>query len=109
MHLRIEAMPDEPKTQAILYGPLVLAGKLGANGLTEEMTVNQEGPDVAHHPMDVPTFRAPSGGPDSWLQPVSGESLTFRTKGQQRDVTFAPFNRVSGERYSVYWTVSDSA
>ena len=109
MHLHLEEMPDEPTTQAILYGPLVLAGKLGADGLTEEMTVNHEGPDVAHHPMNVPTFRAASGGPNSWLQPVSGETLTFQTKGQQRDVTFAPFNRVSEERYSIYWTVNGSA
>ena len=30
-----EAMPDDPKMQAFLYGPLVLAGDLGAEGLTE--------------------------------------------------------------------------
>jgi len=26
MHLSVEAMPDDPKTQAFLHGPLVLAG-----------------------------------------------------------------------------------
>ncbi len=35
MHLYAEAMPDEPRTQAFLYGPLVLAGDLGTDGLTE--------------------------------------------------------------------------
>ncbi len=30
MRLRIEAMPDDPKTQAALYGPIVLAADLGA-------------------------------------------------------------------------------
>ena len=109
MHLHSEAMPDEPTMQAVLYGPLVLAGKLGTDGLTEEMIVNHAGPDVAHHPVEVPTLRASSGGPNSWLEPVAGEALTFRTKGQQRDITLAPFNRLSRERYSVYWTVSDSA
>ncbi len=34
MHLRMESMPDEPGTQAYLYGPLVLAGDLGNDGLT---------------------------------------------------------------------------
>jgi hypothetical protein len=108
MHLHIEAMPDEPTTQAVLYGPLVLAGKLGADDLTEDMIINHAGPDVAHHPMEVPEFRA-SSGPDSWLEQIAGESLAFRTKGQQRDVTFVPFNRVSKERYSIYWTVNESA
>ena len=35
MHLHAQAMPDDPATQAFLYGPLVLAGDLGGEGLTE--------------------------------------------------------------------------
>ena len=35
MHLHAEAMPDDRSTQAFLYGPVVLAGDLGGNGLTE--------------------------------------------------------------------------
>ena len=35
MRLRAEALPDAPQIQAFLYGPLVLAGDLGADGLTE--------------------------------------------------------------------------
>src|SRR5438874_321439 len=41
MKLRIEAMPDDPHIQAILYGPVVLAGDL--EGLTPELIV---GPNV---------------------------------------------------------------
>lgn len=105
MYLHVEAMPDEPTTQALLYGPLVLAGKLGSGGLDQQMIVGPMGPDMKDHPMSVPTFRAASADPDSWIKPVSGESLTFRTKGQQTDVTLVPFNRVPEERYSIYWTV----
>src|SRR5262249_13123188 len=35
MHLHTEAMPDDPGLQAYMYGPLVLAGDLGNEGLTE--------------------------------------------------------------------------
>lgn len=35
MDLSVETMPDDPRVQAFLYGPLVLAGDLGAEGLTE--------------------------------------------------------------------------
>ena len=31
MHLHVEAMPDEPRTQAFLYGPLVLAALEGSD------------------------------------------------------------------------------
>ena len=35
MHLHVETMPDNPQQQAFLYGPVVLAGDLGTDGLTE--------------------------------------------------------------------------
>ena len=34
MSLRVEAMPDEPDRRRRLYGPMVLAGDLGSEGLT---------------------------------------------------------------------------
>jgi uncharacterized protein len=104
MYLRIEAMPDERTTQALLYGPLVLAGKLGADGLAPELMVGPEGPDVKHHPMTVPQFRAAGPNPDSWVKPT-GDGLTFRTTGQEQDITLVPLNKVFKERYSIYWTV----
>src|SRR5215831_669840 len=35
MYLHVEVMPDDSHTQAFLYGPLVLAGDLGSQGLSE--------------------------------------------------------------------------
>ena len=106
MRLRIEAMPDDPSVQAILYGPLVLAGKLGSEGLTKEMIVDHMGPEVQRLPMEVPAFRASGADPAAWIKPGSGETLAFRTAGQERNVTLVPLNRLFGERYSVYWQVS---
>jgi len=106
MYLHIEAMPDEPTTQALLYGPLVLAGRLGSDGLDQQMIVGPMGPDLKKHPMAVPQFRASGPTPDSWIKPVPGQTLTFRTTGQQTDVTLVAFNQVPEERYSIYWTVA---
>ena len=106
MHLHSEAMPDEPSTQAILYGPLVLAGKLGTEGLNMDRFVGPLGPDVRRHPMDVPKLRASAADLEEWLKPVPGEPLVFRTIGQEKDITLIPFNRLFGERYSVYWTIT---
>jgi DUF1680 family protein len=105
MHLRIEAMPDEPATQAILYGPLVLAGKLGAEGLTKEMIVGPLGPSIRKHAMDVPAFRASGADVSTWVQPIQGAALTFQTRGQAKEVTLVPLHRLFGERYSIYWSV----
>ncbi|MGD0201864.1 MAG: beta-L-arabinofuranosidase domain-containing protein [Bryobacteraceae bacterium] len=106
MRLHIEAMPDDPAVRAILYGPLVLAGRLGSEGLTKEMVVGRMGPEVRKLPMKVPAFHAPGADPSAWIKPADGEALAFRTVGQERNVTLVPFNRLFGERYSIYWQVS---
>jgi hypothetical protein len=109
MRLHIEAMPDDPKVQAILYGPLVLAGDLGAEGLTEQLITGPMGPRVQGLAIEVPTFRAgPSGHPAepaSWIKP-GDKPLTFRTTGQKKDVTLVPLNSIFDKRYSVYWEVA---
>jgi DUF1680 family protein len=105
MHLSVEAMPDDPKTQAFLYGPIVLAGDLGSEGLTEPMIVGPNAPRPQRIPLEVPTFNAKAADPSSWIKPADGP-LTFRTTGQSRDVTLVPLNSLFGKRYSVYWQVS---
>src|SRR3954452_585862 len=60
MSLRVERMPDNPRQQAVLYGPLVLAGDLGTEGLSENMVVGVTGPHLAEAPIGVPGFHAPA-------------------------------------------------
>jgi uncharacterized protein len=123
MHLRSESMPDDDQMMAFLYGPVVLAGDLGAEGLTEAhivgpnlrvgapdieqsgspLAVSNKTPPIPH--TDVPAFRASDADLSSWIQPT-GEPLTFRTTGQVRDVTMMPLNRLFNKRYSVYWHVT---
>jgi hypothetical protein len=105
MRLHIEAMPDDPKMQAILFGPLVLAGDLGAEGLTEQLITGPMGPRVQALPIEVPTFRAAAADPASWIKP-GDQPLSFRTTGQPKDVTLVPLNSIFDKRYSVYWEVT---
>ena len=42
MSLAAEPFPDEPRVQAFRYGSIVLAGDLGAQGLTEELIFDHE-------------------------------------------------------------------
>src|ERR1039457_140449 len=84
MRLHIQAMPDDPQLQAVLYGPLVLAGDLGSGGVTKEMIVGPEGPPMRRHPMDVPAFRAAGVDPASWIK-RDDKPLTFRTTNQAKE------------------------
>ncbi len=106
MRLHVESMPDDSHMQAILYGPLVLAGDLGADGLSEDLIVGPNAPPLKRLPsIDVPSFRAPSSDPNSWIKPA-GRPLAFRTQGQRNDVSLEPLNALFERRYSVYWQVS---
>ena len=113
MALHIEATPDDPHVQALLYGPVVLAGDLGTAGLD---AVKRYGPSVPAvgrvTPIDVPVFVA-SSAQDllAHIRPVPGKPLTFATKGlaQPHDVTLAPLNQTFEPRYTVYWTVYSPA
>lgn len=106
MSLRVEKMPDEPQLQAVLYGPLVLAGKLDADGVGEELVVGPMGPAVRKHPEPVPDLKAAAQNPEAWIKPVSTDGLVFRSAGQARDLTFEPLYRVRNGRYSIYWSVT---
>jgi uncharacterized protein len=109
--------------QAFLYGPLVLAGDLGGDGLTEAHIVGPNlrvgAPDTeqfgsplaatnttqAVPPIEIPEFRARSTDPASWIKPA-GKALMFSTTGQKKDVTLVPLNSLFDRRYSVYWRVT---
>jgi len=105
MSLRAEPMPDDPALQAFRYGPLVLAGELGSEGLSAEMMQGGDNPPDQGRPAPAPEFLASSSDPGSWIEPVAGQPLTFTTRGQRRDIRMAPLNRVFDQRYGVYWRV----
>jgi len=108
MRLHAEPMPDDPTLQAVLYGPLVLAGRLGSAGLNAATlraapTKPRKIPEYPADPVDAPAITAQSRDPASWLEPVPGRPLEFRTRGQAESITLVPLNRIFDERYAVYW------
>jgi hypothetical protein len=105
MSLAAEAFPDEPRMQAFLFGPIVLAGDLGAQGLTEGLILDQQGPEVAKIPMSVPELRASGKKLEDWIKPDGSAPLTFRTAGSNGSVTLKPLNQLWG-RFATYWSVS---
>jgi DUF1680 family protein len=105
MRLHTESMPDDPNQQAFLYGPVVLAGDLGSEGLTPDLIFGPNAPRFRQHPIEVPGLRAAGRDPESWIKPDGGPRQ-FRTTGQQRDVALVPLNSIFDKRYSVYWQVS---
>ena len=114
MRLQTEELPGNPTILALLYGPMVLAGRLGTEGIEpgQDLIVNERTyGDVLNRPVDVPVWL---GRAEDFPKNVaaSGDTpLTFRATGFEhgREVELVPYYRIAHERYNLYWTVREPA
>lgn len=112
MRLTTERLPGDKDYAAFFYGPILLAGPLGTEGLTRADFYGG-GPFNAPGQLaqkSIPLSRVPVlvGTPAqavARLAPVPGRPLTFRTRGLGKpgDVTLMPFYALHFQRYAVYW------
>jgi hypothetical protein len=108
MTLRTEAMPDNPKMIAVMYGPLVLAGDLGRDGLDAIRRYGPSAPPVGRVKTPViPALVGDVAGITKKITPDPARPLQFKTTGLAlpHDVTLVPFYRIVDQRYTVYWNV----
>ncbi|MDQ2799969.1 MAG: glycoside hydrolase family 127 protein, partial [Armatimonadota bacterium] len=108
MNLHTEPMPDDPTKVAVLFGPLVLAGQLGSDGLAPPIpyTTGDQGAYFRVPDPPVPVLVTSADKPlTAAIHPVAGQTLTFRTAGlgKPNDVTLKPFYSTYFGRYTVYW------
>ncbi len=108
MGLHIHPMPDDPTLQAVMYGPVVLAGRL-EEARPRRATKSGEDYSPAGEPVPAPTIETDSLESVSWLEPLPQQPLTFRTVSQSRTITLIPLYKICGERYAVYWKVRPKA
>lgn len=110
MTLRTESLPGSPDLVALVYGPIVLAGKQGNEGITpgadiirNERTIG----DILNAQVEVPTFVGDRTSILEKIRPLPGRPLEFVTRdlGRPRDVTLVPYYRIAHERYNLYWNL----
>jgi uncharacterized protein len=105
MHLHAMPLPGDDSQQAMLYGPLVLAARLGGQGLTHSMQYC--GYDAGANPEPAaeatPRFTAASARSTDWMRVLSADTLRFEATTTQGTVPVAPLNQIYGERYALYW------
>ena len=108
MTLRVEPLPGTTDLVAFVYGPIVLAGRLGREGLApgSQIIVNErESGNMLKADVEVPMLAGDPATLTSRVTQDAQDPLTFRTKGIGRphDVELAPFYRLAHERYNLYW------
>lgn len=107
MSLHVENTPDNPGRGAILYGPIVLAGEMGTEGM--EHPAPHSNPalynDYYTYDYHVPADLKTSINID-WSNPAKslqvGDSLRFTTPD---GITLAPLFDIHRQRYTTYWDI----
>jgi DUF1680 family protein len=106
MGLHIDPMPDDQTIQAVMYGPLVLAGRL--DPVTREMSYGDYEPKPGDQ-VKVPDITANAAKPTAWIEPDAKQPLTFHAVGQAQPLAMVPLYKVIHERYVVYWKVDNKS
>jgi uncharacterized protein len=108
MSLHPAPISGDATLQAAMYGPLVLAGRYGGEGLTHEMIYGQLGPHMKPAPGPSPEVFSKSGDVSAAIEAAPAGKLSFRLAGQLEATPLVPLYQISGERYAVYWKVNSS-
>jgi len=107
MSLHLVATNDNPKMEAVLYGPIVLVGDLGTEGMKPPMPFAKDQLDYKNVPVPSDIITSLNIGNkkiNDWLVPVKDEPLVFQTVGvAPKKITMIPFYRIDEQRYVIYW------
>jgi hypothetical protein len=106
MQLHTEALPDNPKMIAVMYGPMVLVGDLGTGGLENVKRYGPSAPQMGR--VKTPVIPAFVGGAGDLTTKIERDGrMRFKTKGlaQPNDVMLVPLYRIVDQRYNVYWNL----
>lgn len=101
MSLHIAAAPDDKQVQAAMYGPLVLAARMGSEGLRTSMIYSRLGASRSDRGTPMPEVAAPG----VWFERAEATAeypLHFRSKGSEPIHSLVPLNAIMDERYTVY-------
>jgi DUF1680 family protein len=113
MHVHTESLPGDSNAVAMLYGPIVLAGEMGTEGLPSDG--QQAGEQTAFAKMLRPAapvlFAENAEKAASHIKREGSGPLAFRTEGlvKPQDMVLVPFYRLHHQRYAVYWKLERPA
>lgn len=113
MSLRAVQMPDDSKNYSFMYGPVVLAAKMGKQDQIGLFADDSRGGHIAggkQLPLqDMPVIVEDGDDLLKHLKKVDNKPLTFKLTGvnpaKYNGMTLEPFNKLYECRYMVYWNV----
>jgi DUF1680 family protein len=107
MEMTLEALRSSDQYSAILYGPILLAGELGAKAITED-EFDQKMDHAAVHTIslaETPVLSGTQAQILSSLKRAESETLSFSLSCPDREIPISviPLYRLHFQRYAIYW------
>ncbi len=115
MKLRAEPLPGSKRYAAFFYGPTLLVGDLGTEGISREdyvppISAGDGTPSFIwsnRFGADIPMVTIPAEAlarPEDYLEPTALSPLTFRMKGTE--ILLVPMFALHYSRYGMYWRLA---
>lgn len=111
MFLQIAEANDNPDVLAVTYGPLVLAGVMGKEGMTAPAPFSN--PDL-HNDYYTYDYKVPNNIQtglnldknklDQFIKPIANEKLAFNVLNE--NIRLVPIHKIHQQRYVVYWNLN---
>lgn len=108
MRLHLQALPAASDIAAVMLGPLVLAARMGTEGMWpgDDIVASQYAyGEALKSEADLPQLALHGRALDEVVRPA-GAPLRFHVGLPGREIEIAPFHRISHERYSLYWKLT---
>ena len=107
MQLRLAPANDNHNVAAIAYGPVVLAGAMGTEGMNSPYVRDQWDVNFNIPENLVNTIFTDGKAVSQWVKPVSGgEPLTFEIVDQPgNNIKLIPYYQMHHQRYVLYWNL----
>ncbi|MEN9909664.1 MAG: hypothetical protein RLZZ540_2813 [Bacteroidota bacterium] len=111
MELKSNPTADNPNVVAFTYGPIVLAGRMGTEGMqapapftntklyNDYYTFDYHIPNSLSNKLDMK-----SGNINTYIKPIQEQPLNFKLVNE--GIELAPIYKIHRERYSIYWDIS---
>ena len=111
MSLHLRRARDDENMVVVMYGPLVLAGELGTDGMPHTCVHGSQAAHSGDMDPPVPVLVTELDRPSEWVERIDPGALRFRTKnvGRPHDVALRPLHEMHHQRYTVYWRVLTQA
>ncbi|HEX6703819.1 MAG TPA: beta-L-arabinofuranosidase domain-containing protein [Albitalea sp.] len=108
MRLHLQALPGASDIAAVMFGPLVLAARMGRAGMRPgDDIVDSEYlyGAVLQSEATLPRLALQGRALEDAVRPT-GAPLQFRADAPGREIELVPFHRIAHERYSLYWQLA---